>query len=92
MKRVDFEKYLETNSSLKKQCVLYFDRFKEAHVEWTFDKRDNSFSEGNLVHAYVLDGIIYDEEHKAIDLTNLDIPRISHDVWYVALLRSLLSF
>lgn len=82
MKRSAYDKLIQTNQLLKRQCTEYLEKYKNTHYDWEF--KDNAFIEENeTVHAYLLDGILYDNRGKPVPLINLDIPYIPKDVWYV---------
>lgn len=85
MKRVLHEELLLEDSTLKKQCVAYFTKFKDIHGDWTYDEQKDAFVHNDQIQAYRLNGILYDEKRKPFDLTTLDIPHIGRDIWYLIL-------
>eukprot|EP00697_Spironema_sp_BW2_P011716 gnl/Spiro4/27530_TR13689_c0_g3_i1.p1 gnl/Spiro4/27530_TR13689_c0_g3~~gnl/Spiro4/27530_TR13689_c0_g3_i1.p1 ORF type:complete len:271 (-),score=-31.20 gnl/Spiro4/27530_TR13689_c0_g3_i1:62-874(-) len=90
MKRAAFNELVEKNEEHKRRLVTHLPKFINTHEhEWTFDA-DSAFTDKRtgLVRAYLLNGILYyGDTMRMVDLSVLDTPPLSRDVWLLVMRR-----
>lgn len=83
-----FKSLVDQDRSLKRLCVDYLEKFKQEHEhEWDYNEKEKVFTDKNnryVVRAYILNGILYDNQRQPVLLKALDMPKnICIDVWYL---------